>query len=110
MYQRFENKNADIKLYVRKVLITDEFKDFLPRYLNFIVGVVDSDDLPINVSRETLQENKILRVMRKKLVRKVLEMLRKFSEDSEDDEEGEDDDESEKETTEKKEKDDKTEK
>ncbi|KAJ0408363.1 hypothetical protein P43SY_003089 [Pythium insidiosum] len=109
LYQRFENKNADIKLYVRKVLITDEFKDFLPRYLNFIVGVVDSDDLPINVSRETLQENKILRVMRKKLVRKVLEMLRKFSEDSEDDEEGEDDDESESETTDKKEKDDKTE-
>ncbi|TDH70900.1 hypothetical protein CCR75_008557 [Bremia lactucae] len=80
MYTRFESKKADIKLYVRKVLITDDFDDFLPRYLNFIAGVVDSDDLPINVSRETLQENKILRVIRKKLVRKILEMLRKLSE------------------------------
>lgn len=94
LYTRFENKKADIKLYVRKVLITDDFDDFLPRYLNFIAGVVDSDDLPINVSRETLQENKILRVIRKKLVRKVLEMLRKLSEkDEDDDEEDEEDDE-----------------
>ncbi|GMF12453.1 unnamed protein product [Phytophthora lilii] len=94
LYTRFENKKADIKLYVRKVLITDDFDDFLPRYLNFIAGVVDSDDLPINVSRETLQENKILRVIRKKLVRKVLEMLRKLSEkdeDNDDDDDEEDD-------------------
>ncbi|RLN49984.1 hypothetical protein BBJ29_002771, partial [Phytophthora kernoviae] len=96
LYTRFENKNADIKLYVRKVLITDDFDDFLPRYLNFIAGVVDSDDLPINVSRETLQENKILRVIRKKLVRKVLEMLRKMAEDDEtDDDDDEEDDEAE---------------
>ncbi|KAG7402344.1 hypothetical protein PHYBOEH_000052 [Phytophthora boehmeriae] len=97
LYTRFENKNADIKLYVRKVLITDDFDDFLPRYLNFIAGVVDSDDLPINVSRETLQENKILRVIRKKLVRKVLEMLRKLAEDDEndDDDDDEEDDEAE---------------
>ncbi|KAE9361339.1 Endoplasmin [Phytophthora fragariae] len=91
LYTRFENKKADIKLYVRKVLITDDFDDFLPRYLNFIAGVVDSDDLPINVSRETLQENKILRVIRKKLVRKVLEMLRKLSEKDDDEDDGEDD-------------------
>lgn len=94
LYSRFENKNADIKLYVRKVLISDDFEDFLPRYLNFIVGVVDSDDLPINVSRETLQENKILRVMKKKLVRKVLEMLRKLAEEGgEASDDGDDDDE-----------------
>ncbi|KAG1708254.1 hypothetical protein DVH05_024937 [Phytophthora capsici] len=93
LYTRFENQKADIKLYVRKVLITDDFDDFLPRYLNFIAGVVDSDDLPINVSRETLQENKILRVIRKKLVRKVLEMLRKLSENEEDDDDEENEDE-----------------
>merc|ERR1711871_1090575 len=51
----------------------------MPRYLNFIRGVVDSDDLPLNVSRETLQQHKVLRVMGKKLVRKVLEMLRKLA-------------------------------
>lgn len=103
LYQRFENKHAGIKLYVRKVLITDEFDDFLPRYLNFIVGVVDSDDLPINVSRETLQEHKILRVMRRKLVRKVLEMLRKLAEEggaSDDDEDEEEEEENEEEEAE----------
>eukprot|EP00644_Phytophthora_capsici_P004291 jgi/Phyca11/506056/fgenesh2_kg.PHYCAscaffold_17_\ len=82
LYTRFENQKADIKLYVRKVLITDDFDDFLPRYLNFIAGVVDSDDLPINVSRETLQENKILRVIRKKLLSE--------NEEDDDDEENED--------------------
>ncbi|KAI9921782.1 hypothetical protein PsorP6_002066 [Peronosclerospora sorghi] len=93
LYTRFENKKADIRLYVRKVLVTDDFDDFLPRYLNFIAGVVDSDDLPINVSRETLQENKILRVIRKKLVRKILEMLRKLSEKDDDDDDDDDGDE-----------------
>lgn len=68
-------------LYVRKVLIADEFEDLMPRYLNFIKGVVDSDDLPLNVSRETLQQHKVLKVMAKKLVRKALEMLRKLAQD-----------------------------
>jgi len=81
-------------LYVRKVLITDEFEDLVPRYLNFLRGVVDSDDLPLNVSRETLQQHKVLKVMGKKLVRKALEMLRKLASkndggDDEEDEEGE---------------------
>jgi len=62
-----------------RFLITDEFEDLMPRYLNFIRGVVDSDDLPLNVSRETLQQHKVLRVMGKKLVRKALEMLRKLA-------------------------------
>merc|ERR1712025_857123 len=79
MYDSYHNKNAQLRLYVRKVLITDEFEDLVPRYLNFLQGVVDSDDLPLNVSRETLQQHKILKVMAKKLVRKVLEMLRKMS-------------------------------
>merc|ERR1719201_800855 len=79
LYDDYNNRKAGMKLYVRKVLIQADFEDLLPRYLNFIQGVVDSDDLPLNVSRETLQQHKILKVMAKKLVRKVLEMLRKMS-------------------------------
>jgi len=69
---------AGLKLYVRKVLISDEF-DLLPQYLGFVRGVVDSDDLPLNVNRETLQESKIIKVIKKKLVRKVLDTIRAFS-------------------------------
>jgi len=66
-----------LSLYVRKVLISDEF-ELLPRYLSFLRGVVDSDDLPLNVNRETLQESKIIQVIKKKVVRKALEMIRNF--------------------------------
>merc|ERR1711943_56989 len=93
MYDSYHNKNAQLRLYVRKVLITDEFEDLVPRYLNFLRGVVDSDDLPLNVSRETLQEHKVLKVMGKKLVRKALEMLRKLAQKSDADDEDEDEDE-----------------
>jgi heat shock protein beta len=79
LYDDYNNRKAGIRLYVRKVLIQDDFEDLLPRYLNFIRGVVDSDDLPLNVSRETLQQHRILKIMGKKLVRKVLELLRKLS-------------------------------
>merc|ERR1712054_320333 len=79
MYDNYYQKSAQLRLYVRKVLITDEFEDLVPRYLNFLRGVVDSDDLPLNVSRETLQQHKVLKVMGKKLVRKALEMLRKLA-------------------------------
>eukprot|EP00750_Incisomonas_marina_P013551 INCI17472.1.p1 GENE.INCI17472.1~~INCI17472.1.p1 ORF type:complete len:821 (+),score=209.63 INCI17472.1:129-2591(+) len=79
MYDNYYKAHAGLRLYVRKVLITDEFDDLLPQYLNFIRGVVDSDDLPLNVSRETLQQHKVLKVMGKKLVRKALEMLRKLA-------------------------------
>lgn len=89
LYDDYNNRKAGIRLYVRKVLIQEDFEELLPRYLNFIKGVVDSDDLPLNVSRETLQQHKILKVMAKKVVRKVLEMLRKLSEMPA--EEGEDD-------------------
>ncbi|MBN3320012.1 ENPL protein, partial [Atractosteus spatula] len=75
-------KNDFIKLFVRRVFITDDFHDMMPKYLNFIKGVVDSDDLPLNVSRETLQQHKLLKVIRKKLVRKTLDMIKKIAEET----------------------------
>merc|ERR1712178_560468 len=90
MYDNYYGKASGMRLYVRKVLITDEFEDLMPRYLNFIRGVVDSDDLTLNVSRETLQQHKVLRVMGKKLVRKALEMLRKLASKQKKEEEKED--------------------
>lgn len=91
LYDNYSDRKAGIRLYVRKVLIQDDFEDLLPRYLNFIRGVVDSDDLPLNVSRETLQQHKVLKVMGKKLVRKALEMLRKLATGAGDDDEEDDD-------------------
>lgn len=73
-------KHHNIKLYVRRVFITDSFEDFMPNYFNFIKGIVDSDDLPLNVSRETLQQSKLLNVIKKKMVRKVIEMISKLNE------------------------------
>merc|ERR1711871_265921 len=92
LYDAYNEKKAGIRLYVRKVLIQDDFEDLLPKYLNFIKGIVDSDDLPLNVSRETLQQHEILKVMSKKLVRKALEMLRKLAQKSESDDDDEDED------------------
>jgi len=74
-------EKSGLSLYVRKVLISDEF-ELLPRYLSFLRGVVDSDDLPLNVNRETLQESKIIKVIKKKVVRKALEMIRNFMKDA----------------------------
>jgi len=77
-FGNIDRVDGGLKLYVRKVLISDEF-DLMPRYLGFIRGVVDSDDLPLNVNRESLQESKIIKVIKKKLVRKALDMIRAFA-------------------------------
>jgi len=108
MMDNYHTKKSEVKLFVRRVLVADKFEELLPRYLNFVRGVVDSDDLPLNVSREQLQQNKIMKVISKKLVRKILELMKKLAKeeesgDDDEDEEKEDGDEKEeKEDTEEK--------
>jgi len=75
---QLDQMSPGLRLYVRKVLISDEF-DLMPRYLGFIKGVVDSDDLPLNVNRETLQESKIIKIIKKKLVRKSIDLIKKMA-------------------------------
>ncbi|KAH7692591.1 Heat shock protein Hsp90 family protein [Dioscorea alata] len=85
LYESYYNSNkSNLKLYVRRVFISDEFDELLPKYLSFLKGLVDSDTLPLNVSREMLQQHSSLKTIKKKLIRKALDMIRRIADEDPD--------------------------
>ncbi|KAF3796422.1 Endoplasmin-like protein [Nymphaea thermarum] len=84
LYESYYNNKSNLKLYVRRVFISDEFDELLPKYLNFLKGLVDSDTLPLNVSREMLQQHSSLKTIKKKLIRKALDMIRRIADEDPD--------------------------
>lgn len=98
-YSNYNTRKNDLKLYVRRVLIAEQHSDIIPKYLSFVQGVIDSNDLPLNVNRETLQQSKAFKVINQKITKKVLDMISEiakwdfvdedeFEEDEEENEDG----------------------
>jgi HSP90 family molecular chaperone len=74
-FDKFYERSNEVKLFVRRVLVNDKFKDLLPKYLNFIKAIVDSDNLPLNVDRENIHQEEILEKIGSKLLKKAVDML-----------------------------------
>lgn len=74
-YGNYNTRKNDLKLYVRRVLIAEQHAELVPKYLSFVQGVIDSDDLPLNVNRETLQQTKTFKIINQKITKKILDMI-----------------------------------